>query len=72
MLQKSEGFRFGVAKGELVVSYCDPLAAQNLEFSGFCNIRVAVGTLPSILSWIDRRVGLLDYSLVDRCMLFRA
>jgi len=30
----SEGFRFGVAKGEAVVHYCDPLAAPNLEFSG--------------------------------------
>jgi hypothetical protein len=34
-LQKSEGFRFGVAKGEVVVNYCDPLATPNLEFSGF-------------------------------------
>ncbi len=34
-LQKSEGFRFGVFKGEAVVYYCDPLETPNLEFSGF-------------------------------------
>jgi hypothetical protein len=32
---KSEGFRFGVAKGEVVVNHCDLMAAPNLEFSGF-------------------------------------
>jgi hypothetical protein len=35
MLQKSEGFRFGVANDEVVVNYCDPMAAPYLEFSGF-------------------------------------
>jgi len=38
MLQMSEGFRFGIAKGEAVVNYCDPLAIPNLAFSGFCKL----------------------------------
>jgi len=34
-LQKPEGFRAKASKGEVVVFYFEPLATQDLKFSGF-------------------------------------
>jgi hypothetical protein len=34
MLQKPEGFRAKAPKGEVVVFYFEPLATQDLKFSG--------------------------------------